>query len=130
MQAREFANESLIKRLLDVLDDMERALDAGKADHDADDPLLAGMAMVHAKALEVLGGFGLSVVEAEGKPFDPEMHSAMLQQPSEDHPPQTVITELQKGYTLKGRTIRPAAVVVSTEPTDDQAEPPADDDTQ
>ncbi len=121
-QAREFANDQLIKSLLGVLDDMERALQVARDNHGEDDPLYKGMQMAHDKALETLGGFGLSGIEATGKPFDPERHSAMMQQPSSEHPPQTVLQELQKGYQLKGRTIRPAAVIVSTEPKEDEAE--------
>ena len=124
-EARNFANTGLITQLLSVLDDMERALEAAADNHGQDDPLFKGMQLVHDKAIEVLGGFGLEIIEATGLPFDPEAHSAMLQQPTEAHPPQTVVQELQRGYRLKGRTIRPAAVVVSTEPTspDDDEEP-------
>ena len=111
--AREFANESLIKALLYVLDDMERALAAGRDNHSEDDPFVAGMQLVHDKMIETLGRFGLKTIEAEGLPFDPEFHSAMMQQPSEAHPPSTVLTEVVKGYQLKGRTIRPAGVVVT-----------------
>ncbi|MBL7222155.1 MAG: nucleotide exchange factor GrpE [Phycisphaerae bacterium] len=127
-EARNFANTALITQLLSVLDDMERALEAAAENHGQDDPLFKGMQLVHDKALEVLGGFGLEIIEALGQLFDPEAHSAMLQQPSEDHPPDTVVRELQRGYRLKGRTIRPAAVVVSTEPTSPDAddEEPAD----
>ena len=114
--ARSFANESLIKALLAVLDDVERALEAGRAGHDENDPLLTGMELVHDKALETLDRFGLTAIEAEGKPFDPELHSAMMQQPSDVHPPQTVLTELVRGYRLKGRTIRPSGVVISSAP--------------
>lgn len=113
-QARDYANEEIIKALLGVLDDMERALEAANANHDADDPLMKGMQLVHDKAAETLGKFGLERIDAEGEPFDPDKHSAMMQEPSDEHPPQTVLRELQKGYLLKGRTIRPSAVVVST----------------
>lgn len=121
-RSREFANEELIKALLGVLDDMERALAAARSDHDEDDPLLKGMQIVHDNALATLGKFGLEPIEAEGKPFDPDRHAAMMQQPCDDHPPQTVIRELQKGYMLKGRTIRPSAVVVSAPPEDLQGD--------
>ncbi|MGC9454292.1 MAG: nucleotide exchange factor GrpE [Phycisphaerae bacterium] len=119
-QSRQFANEELIKSLLGVLDDMERALEAARADHDEDDPLLKGMQIVHDNALATLGKFGLEPIEAEGKPFDPDRHAAMMQEQSEDHPPQTVLRELQRGYMLKGRTVRPAAVVVSMPPQQEQ----------
>ena len=107
-QARDFANEELIKSLLGVLDDMERALAVARANHPPDDPLLVGMELVHSKAVETLGRFGLTAIQAEGQPFDPERHSALLEQPSDEHPPRTVLKELQRGYQLKGRTIRPA----------------------
>lgn len=122
--AREFANEELIKALLSVLDDMERALAAARDGHDEDDPLLTGMRLVHDKATETLGRFGLAVIEAEGEVFDPALHSAMMRQPSEDHPPQTVLAELVRGYQLKGRTIRPSGVIVTVAPqADDEPDP-------
>ena len=116
--AREFANEQLIKELLPVLDDMERALEAGRANHAADDPILAGMLLVHDKALATLGRYGLKVVEAKGKPFDPAVHQAIMMQPTADQPPQTVLAEALRGYELRGRTIRPAGVVVAVAPQD------------
>ena len=116
--AREFANEQLIKELLPVLDDMDRALEAGRANHAADDPVLAGMQLMHDKALETLGRYGLKVVESKGKPFNPEVHQAIMMQPTGDQPPQTVLAEATRGYELRGRTIRPAGVVVAVAPTD------------
>jgi len=115
-QARTFANEELIKALLGVLDDMERAFEAARANHAGDDPLLTGMQLVHDNLLQTLGRFGLTPIESEGRPFDPDRHSAVMQQPTADQPPQIVLKELQRGYQLKGRTIRPAAVVVSAKP--------------
>jgi molecular chaperone GrpE len=78
------------------------------------------MQLVHDKTLETLGLFGLKAIEAEGKPFDPLVHAAMLQQPSADCPPKTVLAELVKGYLLKGRTLRPAGVIVSVACEDDK----------
>jgi molecular chaperone GrpE len=115
---REFANAELMKSLLGVLDDMERALEAARENHDKEDPFLKGMQLVHDKAMETLGKFGLTAIEAEGKRFDPDKHSAMTQEPSAEHPPMTVLRELQTGYELKGRTLRPSAVVVSKAPED------------
>ena len=112
--AQEYAIEALMKALLSILDDMERALDAGRANHDADDPLLTGMQLVHDNALATLAKFGLFPIDAVGKPFDPDQHAAMMQQPTDDQPPQTVLTEVQKGYRLKGRTLRPSGVVVAS----------------
>ncbi|MFA6132942.1 MAG: nucleotide exchange factor GrpE [Phycisphaerae bacterium] len=115
-EAREYANADLIKSFLVVLDDMDRGLKAAMVNHAADDPLLVGMELVYNKAFEILGRYGLSVIKAEGEHFDPEKHSALMQQPSDKCPPNTVLTELQRGFQLKGRTIRPAAVVVSKLP--------------
>jgi molecular chaperone GrpE len=118
-EACEYGNAELIKSMLPVLDDMERAMEAARKNHDPKDPLMVGMQIVHDKALEVMGRFGLSVINAQGQPFDPQMHQALMQEPSDKVSPQTVLRELQKGYMLKGRVARPAAVVVSKEP--DQA---------
>jgi len=120
-QAREFANEELIKALLSVLDDMERALAHARENHGQDDPLLQGMQLVHDKTLETLSKFGLSRIEAKGKKFDPQKHSAMMQEATDECPPMTVLRELQKGYELRGRVLRPSAVVVSTPPEPQEA---------
>lgn len=111
--AREFANESLLKDLLSVLDDMDRALAAARENHASDGPLLAGMQMVHDNLLAVLARYGLTPIEAAGLPFDPEKHAALMQQPTDEVPPMTVLQEVQKGYSLKGRTVRPASVIVA-----------------
>lgn len=112
-QAREFANESLVRELLPVLDDMELALESAEANHDADDPLLQGMTLVHDKLLDVLQKNGLSRIETLGQEFDPEKHSALMQEATGDVPPGRVLKELQKGYCFKSRTLRAATVVVS-----------------
>jgi molecular chaperone GrpE len=117
--ARQYANEELVKSLLPVLDDMERALAAARENRPPDDPLLAGMQLVHDKAVETLGRFGVTVIEAEGKRFDPDLHHAVLHQPSEAVEPGMVLNEVQRGYKLKGRTIRPSTVVVSKAPGDE-----------
>ncbi len=119
-EARTFANTELIKGLLGVLDDMERALEAARVNHGEDDPLYTGMQLVHGKALETLGKFGLEIIEAEGKPFDPELHQAMARMPADDIETNTVVEELVRGYTLNGRTIRPAGVVVAAASEDSQ----------
>jgi molecular chaperone GrpE len=120
-EACEYGNAELIKSMLPVLDDMERAMDAARKNHDEKDPLMVGMQLVHDKALEVMGRFGLTVIKAQGEPFDPQMHQALMQEPSDEVPPNTVLRELQKGYALKGRVARPAAVVVSKEATQECA---------
>jgi molecular chaperone GrpE len=120
-EAREFANAELVKSLLPVLDDMERALATARENHGEDDPLFGGLQLVHDKALETLAKFGVCVIEADGEAFDPQKHLAVMQEPSGEHPPQTVLRVIQKGYELKGRPIRPATVVVSKAPEEDDS---------
>ncbi|HET6430273.1 MAG TPA: nucleotide exchange factor GrpE [Phycisphaerae bacterium] len=114
--ATDYANADLIRDILAVLDDMERALEAGATNHAPDDPLLAGMRLVYDKALEVLARYGLRPIEAVGQPFDPTRHEALMQQPSDQHEGEIVLSELQRGYQLKGRVLRPARVIVSAPP--------------
>jgi molecular chaperone GrpE len=121
-QSREFANEELLKALLPVLDDVQKAIEAVAAGRPHDDPLLTGVRLIQEKALATLVPFGLAPIECLGKPFDPDRHSAVVQEPSGQHPPHTVVRELRKGYTVHGRTIRPAMVAVSVKP--EEAEPP------
>ena len=123
-----FARGDLIKALLPVLDDMERALEAARENHGEDDAFFKGMQLVHDKTLEVLGSFGCTVIESVGEPFDPDKHSAMMQQPSDEHEPQTIIQEVQKGYLFGGRTLRPSGVVVAVAPQD-ATQPPANGET-
>jgi len=117
--ALSLAHGELIKALLPMLDDMERALEAARENHGEDDALFKGMQLVHDKALEVLERFGCTVIQAEDKPFDPDKHLAIMQQPSDEYEPQTVIREVQRGYSFKGRTLRPSGVIVAVAPADD-----------
>lgn len=110
--ARQFANAELVKDFLAVLDDMERALDHAAED----DPLAEGMQLVHDKALEILGRHGLKPIAAEGEPFDPQRHEAMMTEPADEYETPTVLRELQRGYEFKGRVLRPARVVISAPP--------------
>jgi molecular chaperone GrpE len=112
-EAREYANGNLIKDLLVVLDDLERGLALARQERSEDDPLRSGVELAHAKALEILGRYGLTPIDAVGKTFDPDLHLALTQEVSEEAPPHTVLRELQRGYRLKGRTLRPSSVVVS-----------------
>jgi molecular chaperone GrpE len=111
-RAVEFAAEGLTHRLLEVLDEFELALVAAEHE-DASDRFVHGVEMVYAKLLEILKGEGLERIDAQGKPFDPELHEALLQgEGSEDGEPY-VADVLRTGYRLKGRVIRPAGVKVA-----------------
>jgi molecular chaperone GrpE len=104
------AHERLVKELLPVLDDLERALEAAEAHEEA--KLEEGVALVARSFADVLRKEGLEEVETEGK-FDPHVHEALLSQPSEAEEG-AVIEVIQKGYRLGDRVLRPARVVVSS----------------
>ena len=103
------AHERLVKELLPVLDDLERALEAAAEHEEA--KLEEGVRLVHRELVEALAREGLVEVETDGK-FDPHVHEALLSQPSEEEDG-AVIEVLQKGYRLGDRVLRPARVVVS-----------------
>jgi molecular chaperone GrpE len=112
-QAVAFANGTLIKSLLPVIDNFERALsvDASKADAAT---ILKGMQIVHDQWMTVLKSqFVETIAPKPGEPFDPARMEALLQQPSDKYDPNTVTQLMQNGYALHGRTLRPAQVAVS-----------------
>ena len=114
---RKFANESLVKEILPIVDNLERALAAqqGNSD-DALEGLRQGVEMTLRGLIEGLKKFGVVAVEAMEKPFDPSFHQAVSQEESEKYPDNTVCKELQKGYMLNERLLRPSMVVVSKKP--------------
>lgn len=109
-QAIELASQPVMRRLLEVLDDFELALMAA-ADKPDFDRFLHGVELVYAKLAEALKAEGLRKIEADGKPFDPEMHEALMQTGEGEGEP-VVADVLRPGYTLRGRVIRPAGVRV------------------
>ena len=122
---RKFANETLFKQLLTVVDNLERAISSSEECSDAK-PLLEGIKMTYKEIMKFFETFNVKAVKAKGKPFDPAFHQAVSQEESNDYPANTVITELQKGYLLHDRLIRPSMVVVSkvieTNETNDKKE--------
>jgi len=112
-QRMQFANSSLIKSLLPVIDNFERALavDLSKADSAQ---ILKGLQVVHDQWLTVLKNQNVEVIAPQpGTPFDPSRHEALMQQHSDQYKEPTVTQLLQNGYALHGRTLRPASVAVS-----------------
>jgi molecular chaperone GrpE len=107
-----YANENLIKELLPVVDNLERALDHGRQ-AEAPEALLAGIDMVYQGFLKALGRFGVTSLESVGQQFDPAFHNAVMQEETTELPDCSVIKELQKGYLLNQRLLRPAMVVVA-----------------
>ena len=106
-----YGNKSLIEEILPVLDSMERAL--GHASEDGQAAVVEGIRMTHGMLVTALKKFGVTPIEAVGTPFDSAFHQAMAQVQSDEHPPNTVVEEYQKGYLLKERLLRPAMVTVS-----------------
>lgn len=107
-----YANEKFVVELLSVVDNLERAIDSASSDN-ADDPLLQGVQLTLSEVLKMLERQNVKAVEAIGSLFDPNFHQAMMQEEVDDQPTNTVIREMQKGYTMHDRLIRPAMVVVS-----------------
>jgi molecular chaperone GrpE len=109
---RKYANEALIKELLSVVDNLERAMESSTEVKD-NNQLLEGVDLTLKEILKIFEKFNVKPIEALEKEFDPAVHQAVLQEPSEAHPDNTVIREFQRGYTIHERLLRPAMVVVS-----------------
>lgn len=113
--ARKFALERFATELLAVRDSLELGIAAAAESADAAS-LLEGSRTTLKQLANTMERFGVAEVNPEGEPFDPALHEAMTMQPSAEAEPNTVLTVYQKGYTLNGRLLRPARVVVATEP--------------
>jgi molecular chaperone GrpE len=113
-----YGNEQLIKELLETVDNLERALTHPKGSEEGVDAktLLEGVELTHRSLMRALEKSGVQAVEADGERFDPQVHEAVRQVPTEEHPTGTVVAVYQKGYFLKDRLLRPALVGVSSAP--------------
>jgi molecular chaperone GrpE len=107
-----FGNERLLKDLLPVVDGLDRALAAAPGD----DPLADGVRLVRASLERALARHGVTAFSAMGERFDPAHHEALLQVPSADQAPGTVVLEHARGFRLNDRLVRPAMVGVAVEP--------------
>ncbi|MSU58648.1 MAG: nucleotide exchange factor GrpE [Pedosphaera sp.] len=115
--AARFANESLIQKLIPVLDNFDMALSAAQTNPAGGAPSLsAGVAMIQQQFRAALAEAGVEEVDAAGKPFDPNLHEAVSQQESAEVPDGHVLQQLRKGYKLRDRLLRPATVVVAKKP--------------
>ncbi|NOU95485.1 nucleotide exchange factor GrpE [Paenibacillus sp. LMG 31456] len=108
-----YASMKVIEQLLPVVDNMERALSAGKEGNDYE-ALLKGVDMIFRQLEQTLANEGLQAMESVGQPFNPEFHQAIMQVESEEHEEGIVVEEIQKGYILKDKVLRPAMVKVSS----------------
>jgi len=119
-----FANENILREVLPVMDNLQRAVDHAKNDGNSASTLLDGVEMTLSQFKTVLDKFKVVAIEAHGQVFDPACHEAMGQLERSDCQPNTVVEVLQQGYTLNGRLLRPALVMVSkavTAPVEDNA---------
>jgi molecular chaperone GrpE len=107
-----YGNKSLIEEILPIVDNLERAL--AHATEDGQSAVVEGIRMTHVMLVAALKKFGVTPLESVGSAFDPAFHQAMAQVPTDEHPPNTVVEEFQKGYLLKERLLRPAMVTVAT----------------
>jgi molecular chaperone GrpE len=116
-EAVQFANSTLLQKLLPVLDSFEMALAATQTAKDAQSASLQkGIAMVQSQLKSILNEAGLEEIDATGKVFDPTQHEAVSQQDTADVPDGSVVQQIRKGYRLRERLLRPAAVVVARKP--------------
>lgn len=109
---RKYANQMLLRELLGVVDNLERAL-AASLENSEPEGLREGVEMTLKELLKIFDQFKVTPIEAHEQPFDPNHHEAVMQEPNDAFPPNTVVKELQKGYMLRDRLLRPAMVVVS-----------------
>jgi molecular chaperone GrpE len=117
-EERRYALMPLIRDLLPALDNVARAIDAAQKEDDVAG-LLDGFRMVAGQIETILSQYHCHRIEALDQPFDPHLHEAITQQPSDKHPPGTVMLVAQEGYEMGGRVVRPAQVVVSVTPPSD-----------
>ncbi|MED4400992.1 nucleotide exchange factor GrpE [Metabacillus fastidiosus] len=110
--AQKYRAQSLVTEIIPALDNFGRALQI-EADDEKTKSLLQGMEMIHKQLIQALQNEGVEVIESVGLPFDPNFHQAVMQVEDENFESNTVVEELQKGYKLKDRVIRPAMVKVN-----------------
>jgi len=111
-QELRYSHRAFALDVLPILDNFERAVAAAKQAGETG-PLVQGVAMIQNQFLDLLRRHGVTRIEAQGQPFDPNLHQAVMQQPSQDQPPNTVLQVLEQGFMIHDRVLRPARVIVS-----------------
>ncbi len=113
-ESQRYGHQNLVKDLLVTVDNLERAIEHGEGgDERSLDGIVQGIELVHRELLAALAKYGVSAIEALREPFDPNLHEAVGQVPSDECSPNTVIEVLEKGYRIHDRMVRPARVIVS-----------------
>jgi len=110
-----FVREELILKLLPIVDNFERATQAAEAEHSYES-LVEGVNLTLRQLHEMLQKEGVEPIEAAGQEFNPEFHEALMRVETEEYPENTIIDELEKGYTISGKILRPARVRVAVKP--------------
>jgi molecular chaperone GrpE len=114
LEAEQYGHQNLVKDLLTAVDNLERAIGHARRSGGGDlENLLQGVELVRKDLSAALAKHGVTAIEAVGRPFDPARHEAMAQAPDDSVAPNTVVEELQRGYLLRDRLLRPARVIVS-----------------
>lgn len=109
-----YGAENALKKLIEVLDNFERG-EKALANVEDCQQVKDSFNLVHKQTIEALAKLGLETIEAEGQIFDPNFHEAVMQTPTNEHPENTIINELQKGYKLQDKVLRPSLVNVATQ---------------
>lgn len=109
---RKYAAMPMLKSLLPAFDGFDRALQAASISKNTDE-LIKGIQLTVKQLETALNGFGAKSIPAVGLPFDPNMHEAISQMPSAEHPPMTVLHDVERGYMLHDRVVRPSKVIVA-----------------
>ena len=117
---KKYANQSLLKEMLSVVDNLELAINSSNEDKKADKNLIEGLNLTLNEILRVFEKFNVKPIEAQGQTFDPAYHEAVMREETDDYPENTVISEFQKGYLIHDRLLRPAMVVVAVPKTTNQ----------
>lgn len=112
-KARKFALERFAGELLPVLDNLERAIQVADGENEAIKPVIEGVDLTLKSFISIVEKFGMEIVDPQGETFNPELHQAMSMQETTEFAPNSVMAVMQKGYTLNGRLLRPAMVMVS-----------------
>jgi molecular chaperone GrpE len=121
---RKFANESFVKAMLPVIDNLDRAIESSNNKKHADSSMVEGVNMTLKEILKVLEQFGVKRFDSLGNIFDPGLHQAVMQEETEEHAENSVVKELQKGFMMHDRLVRPAMVVVSKKPENQKNKDP------
>ena len=114
--AIKYANESLLEQLLPVLDNFDMAIAAASAPNTSLQSLQSGVSMIRQQLKSAISDSGLEEIDATGKSFDPNLHEAISQQETADVPEGHVLQQVRRGYKLRDRLLRPAAVIVAKKP--------------